>query len=192
MAYDQDIPQPEDVLSQSQGQILANFQSINSESVGFGVDHVKFNAISSQGQHKQVTLNTFGAAPFSVASNQSYIYSANASTAGTQLRYQPSVVNFGVPISPRVIGRIKASGAGWVQDNGPFGAGTNFNTADPSGGSFDPVFNFAQTLGSTDYFQYFMIENGINSSIEMASKTNNSITFKVSFGGPASIILIVY
>lgn len=52
MAYNQNIPQPTDQISVSQGQILGNFQAINS---WVGVNHVGFN-VGDSGKHTWVTL----------------------------------------------------------------------------------------------------------------------------------------
>lgn len=59
MAYNSAIPQSTDQLSQSQGQLLANFQAIQTL---IGVDHINFNAVN-QGMHNVVEFpspTTFG------------------------------------------------------------------------------------------------------------------------------------
>lgn len=48
MAYNQNIPQPADQLKNSQPQILANFQEINT---ALNVNHVGFN-VADEGKHK--------------------------------------------------------------------------------------------------------------------------------------------
>lgn len=57
--YNQNIPQPTDQISQSQDQILQNFQSIQAL---VDVNHVDF-ASGDQGKHKWVTMPTQGAIP---------------------------------------------------------------------------------------------------------------------------------
>lgn len=52
MAYNENIPQPSDNPSQSQGQILSNFQEI---STAFNLDHGNFNS-ANQGKHTLVDL----------------------------------------------------------------------------------------------------------------------------------------
>jgi hypothetical protein len=53
MSYNPSIPQPGDIPSQSQSQFLTNFTQLNTQ---FGTEHFAFNAASSNGKHKYVTL----------------------------------------------------------------------------------------------------------------------------------------
>lgn len=59
MPYQQNIPQPTDLLSKSQGDLLNNFQSINTL---VNVNHVTFDT-ADQGKHKWVTFPVQGAIP---------------------------------------------------------------------------------------------------------------------------------
>jgi hypothetical protein len=59
MAYNPNIPQPTDQLNQSQADLLANFQAIQTL---IDVNHVDF-ASGDQGKHKWVTLPSQGATP---------------------------------------------------------------------------------------------------------------------------------
>ncbi len=59
MAYQNNIPQPTDALSQSQSDILNNFAAIQTL---IDVNHVDF-ASSDQGKHKFITFPLQGAAP---------------------------------------------------------------------------------------------------------------------------------
>jgi hypothetical protein len=53
MGYSPNIPQPTDLLSNSQGDLLTKFKALDTS---FGVDHYMFsNATSSNGFHNQVT-----------------------------------------------------------------------------------------------------------------------------------------
>ncbi len=53
MGYSPNIPQPTQLLSNSQGDLLTNFQALDTS---FGVDHYKFsNTTSNNGFHNQVT-----------------------------------------------------------------------------------------------------------------------------------------
>jgi hypothetical protein len=56
MTYNPNIPQATDLISNSQPQILANFNQLN---VQFGVDHQAFNTGSGNGDgtHKQITFD---------------------------------------------------------------------------------------------------------------------------------------
>lgn len=53
MSYTPNIPQPGDKPSVSQGQILANFQTLNTI---FGINHYEFNSGANAGKHKIVSL----------------------------------------------------------------------------------------------------------------------------------------
>jgi hypothetical protein len=59
MAYNANVPQPTDLLSQSQSDLLNNFQAIQAL---IDVNHVDF-ASGDQGKHKWVTFPTQGAIP---------------------------------------------------------------------------------------------------------------------------------
>ena len=52
MTYNPSIPQPSDLISNSQSDILDNFSVINTD---FGEDHVAFTEGSNQGKHDKVT-----------------------------------------------------------------------------------------------------------------------------------------
>lgn len=83
--YNDAIPQPGDFLSQSQGEILGNFDQLN---VQFGVDHTAFNTGSGNGDgfHKKVTFP--GTASFTPpAGTESVIFPSNISGA-QELFYQ--------------------------------------------------------------------------------------------------------
>lgn len=59
MAYQANIPQPNNLLSQSQDDILNNFQAIQAL---IGINHVNFND-ADQGKHKWITFPQQGATP---------------------------------------------------------------------------------------------------------------------------------
>lgn len=54
MAYNNAIPQPEDQMDQSQGQILGNFESLD---VAIGINHYSF-AVANAGKHVLLTFPT--------------------------------------------------------------------------------------------------------------------------------------
>lgn len=79
MSYNNAIPQAGDRPSQSQAQILANFQQIAS---AFNLNHVDFNA-SGQGKHDFLQMPENASAP-STAVNEGALYTKEVSSA-TQL-----------------------------------------------------------------------------------------------------------
>jgi hypothetical protein len=82
MAYNQNIPQPGDQLSQSQSDLLNNFQAIQTL---IDVNHVDF-AASGAGKHKWVSLPQQGSAPGTAAA-EGALYTA-AIAGVTQLLFQ--------------------------------------------------------------------------------------------------------
>ena len=59
MAYSPNIPQPTDIPANSQPQLLANFQGINTL---INVNHIGFD-VTDQGKHKWVSMPVQLAAP---------------------------------------------------------------------------------------------------------------------------------
>lgn len=61
MPYNPNIPQPTDILSDSQGDLLGNFQALDTS---FGIDHYKFSDLTANnGFHNKVTTPVFVANP---------------------------------------------------------------------------------------------------------------------------------
>jgi hypothetical protein len=89
--YDAQIPQPADILSDSQDDILQNFQQLNA---AWNVNHVPFNsAAPTQGNHNQVTLpnipNVTLAAPTPTVIGSANMWSAQSIyTMTTELQWQ--------------------------------------------------------------------------------------------------------
>lgn len=76
MAFNPNIPQANDLLSDSQGDILVNFQTSNTS---FGIDHYAFsNLTANNGKHNKVTtpIISGGVAPVT-ASNEPIMYALN-------------------------------------------------------------------------------------------------------------------
>ncbi len=78
MTYNASIPQPTDLISNSQPQLLANFSQLNTQ---FGIDHTAFNTGSGNGDgfHKKVTLANVSA-PGTPVSPITVIFSKTVST----------------------------------------------------------------------------------------------------------------
>jgi len=82
--YNPNIPQPTDILSDSQDDILENFQQLNT---AWNVNHVLFNT-ANQGMHAQVTMPN-NAAPTATAIGQANMWSQQSTlTATTELAWQ--------------------------------------------------------------------------------------------------------
>ncbi len=78
MAYNQNIPQPTDLISQSQSALLANFQAIQTL---LAVNHGIFGAID-EGKHKWVTFPNQGSAP-ATGAGEVALYSQNSTLTST-------------------------------------------------------------------------------------------------------------
>ena len=85
MAYTRDIPAAGDILSTSQGQILANFNTIDTN---FAINHFAYiDVTSNAGKHKYCTL-VEQAAPTTVANEVSLYSKATGSISTLYLRHE--------------------------------------------------------------------------------------------------------
>jgi hypothetical protein len=103
MAYTPNIPQGTDTLSKSQGQMLANFQAL--ESI-FAFDHYTWDDATSggtfQGFHKQITIpQVLGGDPGSVVSGVLYTKSF-----GTPIQAQLFFKNAANGLTPSVVTQL--------------------------------------------------------------------------------------
>ena len=199
MTFTAGIPASGQSLGQTRDTIRNNFSNYNTL---VSVDHVAPNA-AGQGQHQQVTFNTFGNVNnYTQTGTQSYLYSNNASNAGTSLVYQPSIVSKGtiVPVTVRAICRVVWGGATWtLSANGPYGANSTFNVGSiTSVNKSNFTVNFSQPLATTDYFVYAATENANQqvSVTDTESKLVGSFAMHLSstVGIPvgATVIIMVF
>ena len=87
MTYNPNIPAATDPFSQSQSEIQTNFGLIDSATVGFGLDHVKFSNASNQGKHQKSTyIETSD--PTTLANELTVYTKENPTTAVTDLYYR--------------------------------------------------------------------------------------------------------
>ena len=160
MTFTPNIPAAGQSLGSSRTQVLGNFTNYNNL---VSVDHLAPNN-ASQGQHAQVTFNTYGTvANYTQTGTQSYLYAFNASNAGTSLIYQPSIVANAtiVPVTPRAVCRVNLSAGNWsLSTNGPYGANSTFNVGSITSTSATQfTVNFSQNLADTNYFVMTGVEN---------------------------------
>lgn len=86
MAYDPDIPAPADLLSVSQGDLLENFDQLNTQ---FGVNHVEFNdAGANKGKHKFCSFVEQADDP-AVQGDEYLLYSKEDVSGDTELYLKP-------------------------------------------------------------------------------------------------------
>lgn len=88
MPYNQNIPQSTDALNQSQPQLLANFQAIDTL---INVNHVDFDDPSGdQGKHKWVSFPIQASNPATGAAEVALFSRTSAITGANELCYRPS------------------------------------------------------------------------------------------------------
>ncbi len=84
MAYNQNIPQPTDIPAQSQPQLLANFQGIDTL---INVNHVDFD-LPDQGKHKWVSMPNQGSDPSTLATEVAIYGSTSPATTDIELTFR--------------------------------------------------------------------------------------------------------
>ncbi len=84
MTYNPSIPAADDLISESQGQLLTNFTQLNTV---FDIDHVAFNdgTAANRGKHNQVTIIQGASDPTTLA-NENALYSKD--DGGSQLFFR--------------------------------------------------------------------------------------------------------
>lgn len=86
MVFNPNVPQPNDLLSDSQGDILQNFSAANTS---FGINHYPFdNATINNGKHKFVGMPVSTVIPPGLIAGEGTVYSQTANAA-SQLFYSP-------------------------------------------------------------------------------------------------------
>lgn len=189
MAYNSLVPTTGHTPAQDYTTIQGNFAQI---SASYDTDHVALSGGTPQGFHKQVSLSTYGSAG-AVSGAQSYAFSSNASAAGSQLVYQPSVVAFSLPVSCQVLGRITWNGGAWVN-----GAGTSFNLNTNSGVIASPAVTFTSALANNTYFTSLLYESPSPVGVlSIGSRTTSGFVINLdqtnaSVSSGDSIVIMVY
>lgn len=96
--YNPNIPQPNDLPSQSQGQLLLNFGAISDL---IDVDHVDF-AAAGAGKHKKVTFPVQPEIPVFAAGDIG-LFSTESNTTGVNELYLYNVAGVSTPISASIL-----------------------------------------------------------------------------------------
>ena len=186
MTYNPSIPNPNDLISDSQGQIFTNFGQLNTV---FGIDHVTYNpVIAASGMHQFVTIRTISADPIApnpklLTFQQSEIYTKSFGTAAnrnTELYFaearetSPTLIN----LIPTIKAAVKfvltgAAGAQTLQTTNTLLH--NVTSVTRAGNVY--TINFTNAL---DYSTYFVnIINYTNTATQATSITQG--TTGVSF-----------
>jgi hypothetical protein len=174
--YTQNIPQGGDNLSVSQGQILANFQTLDT---AFGVDHTKFSVVPDQGFHKQATMANQAFAAVSPAPGFGALFTSMAGTTGgtkTEAVYKRDGLG-GVSI----LSAIKAWG---IYDGlGTAVDGFNFDKATFFGGTFDATVEFLVDLPNAEYVVFGTVLDTVAHDVFYSTQTVHQFKLNVSHVG---------
>jgi hypothetical protein len=132
MAYQPAIPQATDKLSVSQGDLLGNFQSLDTV---YAVNHTALTASDNVGFHTKVTLPYLGSAPGVSGDGYGVLYTMG-SGADTQLWYQNNTDSY------QITGNQSAMPTGYVVIPGGITLhwGISAATSTASAVSFTPNF----------------------------------------------------
>lgn len=192
MAYNSNIPLPTDLISQSQPQLLANFQAINTL---LDVNHYTFNSAgATDGKHKYVSMPEQLADP-ATAVNELAIYSkegAISTVAELFLRRENNGTAYAFTESGQnVIGWTRLPSGiliKWGNDNAGDGSTTqNFPLVD-GGGVAQPAFT------ATPYIILFIkTENQVANNTAVAnwnlSSTNSATQYTINLRNTTGAVI---
>lgn len=167
MAYKNNIPQSTDLLSQSQDDILNNFQEIKTF---LEINHEDFNA-AGQGKHIHVTFPIQAAAP-STAANEVALYSKDDALGDPALYYRPESDGTEVEITAAKKDAtgytILPSGIKIKWGTGTVGANAASTATYDATSAFTSVYNASVTLNGTI--------GGMDKSLVLTSFTTTQIS----------------
>jgi len=178
-SYDPAIPQPNDILSQSQGDLLINFTELDTY---LKVNHVAF-ADANFGKHSFVTL-TKQDPGLATTSTEIGLYCHDDAFGNPQLYYKSGgtpVSALGTQLTP-----IPSIFAWGKFDNTGALVGDSYNvTSVTTGGTGNFTINFTNSLASGNYFPWFMPESAALTASypNVKATTVNSITVQFTSTG---------
>lgn len=220
MAYNSAIPQPSNKLRNSQGDLLGNFQAIETL---IDVNHVDFSDSTNQGKHNFVTLPVTTSSPSAPTflSTEEGLYNLLYSTSNNNEIYahiQQSLVGTRpqeIPFTASVLSRkaftnVESSGSGtegwtylpsgillqWHHVTSPAGGGLDSNI--PTTRTNFPAFNVLLAVIPT---VYAASSSYYNTSVKFAGINSGTVTYNLYFGngagtanadGVATVLLIGY
>lgn len=151
MAYDPNIPQASDFISNSQLAILTNFQDLNTI---FGEDHVTWNAASRNGRHEAVRLQEQAADPTTQSAEGSVYTKLTSGNDELYYRYQSNGTVMQLTSGGGLAQGLVMFAAGITSSLGvgpaTFTSSFNFNAAITLGLN-SATFTFASAAPSTNY-----------------------------------------
>jgi hypothetical protein len=176
--YNAAIPQPSNLISNSQSQIFGNFDQLNNQ---FAIDHTAFNTGSGNGDgfHKKITFSNVLATP-SPSNPVSVLYTKATGGAGTQQLYFKNAGQ-----AEQQITGAPEIGA-WAKFNGTT-AGTNAPTQGYNVTSVQRTFagtyvvNFTRSFTTATYMVQLTATNNTDPQTTQVFEIFNRGTSSVSF-----------
>jgi len=194
MTYNPNIPQPTDIIAQSQPQILTNFTQLNAQ---FAIDHVAYTVGGATAGHHQAVHVLNQALDPTTGGTEGAVYAkVQGGNSEAFYRYQSSGPIQQVTNRSSIFGAFFAG----VRVSGTFGGtavitGTPINVASimTVGGATSATLtvNFTNNAPSLDYFVFYSIIGNFNGTpVGCSAITRNLNSFVLTFttnlgiGGP--------
>lgn len=171
--YTSNIPQPSDDPSQSQDQILQNFQSLNTAN---SVNHIAYND-ADEGKHKFLQMPEQGSAP-TTAADEGAVYT-KVSNSTTELFWRRESNGTEVQLTdgtPTAAGKGETFLPGGILIQWGTGTGTSGGSAVSFLTSFTTIYQVVATAQNTS-----------GTSVAVESITNAGFTAYTSVAGPITV-----
>ena len=181
--YNNNIPQPTDPLSQSQSDILENFQEIYTL---IGVNHVNFGAVG-EGKHNYVTMPVQGSTPVTAAGelalfSQTSAISGNPAMAWVQ-QSNGAVIEF-TTAGNLVLGWFRTPSGILVKWGSASGTGLSIVTFPVIDGGGQTIPSFVNPplniqfsiIGAVDGFVTIVAANNLQFQVNCTARTTTSAT----------------
>ena len=183
MSYNPNIPNPNDLLSDSQGDILQNFQALNTV---YGTNHYPYdNATVGQiGKHKFVSMPVLAAAPATIA-GEGALYFKTSGAGSALFMVRDGNAGTEVQLTSSSVGNVQTAANGWTWLPGRLLL---------QWGSFNPnvstVVNFPVPFTTVPYNVQLTVSASNNSTfracVSTGSLTVNGFTFEGTISAAAN------
>ena len=174
MTYDPDKPQPKDILSVSQADLLENFQELNTQ---FSINHVALNDTTGDaGKHKFVTLVEQSTVPTTKADEYLLFSQDDGGTPEIYARPESNGTAFQLTKAGAVFtGLIPVVAVNFNVTGAIQGSALNVASIARPGGTGRYVITFTNALPDANYF--WSVSGFDNSSNPVISSVTNNSTY---------------
>ena len=181
MAYDPDIPQPRDDLSVSQGELLANFQDLNTQ---FSINHVALDDTTGDaGKHKFVTFVQQPGVPETKGDEYLIVAQDDAGTPELFARPQSNAPSFQLTKAGAIFGGlIPEVAVNWDITGTIQGSSLNVSGVTRPGGSGTYLVTFTTPFPDANYFWTVSGFDNSNNPVVSSVSQNNDYTAVVKAG----------